>query len=198
MYKARLVAKGYAQTYGIDYEETFAPVGILATVRVVIAVATAEGWFSIYQMDVKNASLHGDFQEEMYMDQPAGYEDINHLDLVCRLCKAFYGLKQAPLAWNDKTTEYLITIGFHMADVNHTLYVQVSDRDIVVITIYVDDLTIGGDKEDEIEHAKGLLRQKLEMKDLGDMRYFLSIEIIQTPDGIWMSQRQYVVDILSK
>ena len=169
----------------------------MATVRAVIAVAAAKGWF-LHQMDVKNAFLHGDLQEEVYMDQPPGYEDTGHLGCVCRLCKALYGLKQAPRAWHDKIAEYLITIGFRMADADHSLYVRVSDRGIVVITIYVDDLIVGGDKEDEIEHVKGLLRQKFEMKDLGDLRYFLGIEIIRTPDGIWMSQRQYAMDMLSK
>ena len=132
------------------------------------------------------------------MDQPPGYEDTGHLGCVCRLCKALYGLKQAPHAWHDKIVEYLITIGFCMADAEYSLYVQVSDKGIVVITIYVDDLIVGGDKEDEIEHVKGLLKQKFEMKDLEDMCYFLGIEVIRTPEGIWLSQRQYVLDMLSK
>ena len=85
-----------------------------------------------------------------------------------------------------------------MADADHSLYVRVSDRGIVVITMYVDDLIVGGDKEDEIEHVKRILRQKFEIKDLGDLCYFLGIEIICTPDGIWMSQRQYAMDIFSK
>jgi len=118
-YKSRLVAKGYAR---IDYEETFALVAKMATVRAVIAVAAAKGWF-LHQMDVKNAFLHGDLQEEVYMDQPRGYEDTGHPRCVCRLCKALCGLKQAPRAWHDKISEYLITIGFCMANANHSLYV---------------------------------------------------------------------------
>jgi len=91
-YKARLVAKGYAWTHGIDYEETFAPVAKMATVRAVIVVATSRGWV-LHQMDVNNAFLHGELQEEVYLDQPPGYEDMSHSDYVCRLCKALYGLK---------------------------------------------------------------------------------------------------------
>ncbi|MCO5569069.1 hypothetical protein L7F22_022776 [Adiantum nelumboides] len=83
-YKARLVAKGYAQTYGIDYEEMFALVAKMATVRVVIAMAATKSWI-LHQMDVKNAFLHGDLQEEVYIEQPPGFQDKSHLDYVCKL-----------------------------------------------------------------------------------------------------------------
>ena len=138
-------------------------------------------------MDVNNAFLHGYLQEEVYMDQPLGYEDSRHREYVCMLQKALYGLKEAPRAWHDKIVEYLITIQFHVADVDHSLYVQKSDKGIVIITIYVDDLIVGGDSMDEIEHVKGLLKKQFDMKDLGDLRYFLGIEVICTPDGIWLS-----------
>ncbi len=96
-YKARLVTKGYAQTYGIDYEETYSPVAKMTTVRAIIAMATAKRW-SLHQMNVNNAFLHGDLQEEVYMEQPPGYVDQTHRSLICRLKKALYGLKQAPRA----------------------------------------------------------------------------------------------------
>lgn len=120
-------------------------------------------------MDVKNAFLHGDLQEEVYMDQPLGYEDLRHLEYVCRLQKSLYGLKQAPHAWHYKIAEYLITIRFYMADADHSLYVRKSNKSIVIITIYVDDLIIGGESLDEIEHVKGLLKKQFDMKDLGDL-----------------------------
>ncbi|MCO5582384.1 hypothetical protein L7F22_036279 [Adiantum nelumboides] len=100
-YKARLVAKGYAQTYGIDYEETFSPVAKMAIVHAVIVVAASKGWL-LHQMDVKNAFLHGDLQEEVYMEQPQGYEEVKHPGHVCKLKKALYGLKQAPRAWHAR------------------------------------------------------------------------------------------------
>ncbi|MCO5597772.1 hypothetical protein L7F22_051854 [Adiantum nelumboides] len=100
-YKARLVTKGYAQMYGIDYEETFGPVAKMLTVRTVIAVAASKGWL-LHQMDVKNAFLHGDLQEEVYMEQPQGYEDVKHPGYVFKLKKALYGLKQAPRAWHAR------------------------------------------------------------------------------------------------
>ena len=196
-HKARLVAKGYAQTYGIDYEETFAPVAKMATVRAVIAVAASKGWV-MHQMDVKNAFLHGELQEEVYVEQPPGYEDMSHPEYVCRLRKALYGLKQAPRAWHDRIAEYLVTIGFRRAHADHSLYVHESDAGIVVITIYVDDLIIVGDRDVEIEKVKGLLMQYFEMKDLGELHYFLGIEVIRTSEGIWLSQRQYALDMLSK
>ena len=122
-YKARLVAKGYAQSYGIDYEETFSPVAKMATVYCVIVVAALKGWV-LHQMDVKNAFLHGDLQEEVYMQQPQGYEDEMHLQHVCKLKKALYGLKQASRAWHERIAAYLVSIGFHMADADHLLYVR--------------------------------------------------------------------------
>jgi len=97
-YKARLVAKGYAQTYGIDYEETYSPIAKMTIVKAIIAMAASKGW-SLHQMDVKNVFLHGDLQEEVYMEQPPGYVDQTRPNLVCRLKKALYGLKQTPRAW---------------------------------------------------------------------------------------------------
>ena len=196
-YKARLVAKGFAQTYGIDYEETFSPVARMATVRAVIAMAAAKGW-SLHQMDVKNAFLHGDLQEEVYMMQPEGYEDNAHPDFVCRLRKALYGLKQAPKAWSDKIGQYLVTIGFQISNSDFSLYVKRTNRGIVLVVIYVDDLIITGDSDADINEVKLLLKQKFEMKDLGELRYFLGIEVIRSPSGIWLLQRQYGLDMLSK
>ncbi len=115
-YKARLVTKGYAQTYGIDYEETYSPVAKMTTVRAIIAMA-AKGW-SLHQMDVKNVFLHGDLQEEMYMEQPPGYVDQTHPNLVCRLKKVLYGLKQTPRAWLDKIGQYFVTSGFQTSNVD--------------------------------------------------------------------------------
>jgi hypothetical protein len=97
-YKARFVAKGYAQTYGIDYEETYSPIAKMIIVKAIIAMAALKGW-SLHQMDVKNVFLHGDLQEEVYMEQPPGYVDQTRPNLVCRLKKALYGLKQTPRAW---------------------------------------------------------------------------------------------------
>ena len=156
-YNGRLVAKGYAQTYGIDYEETFSPVAKMATVHAIIAVAASKNWM-LHQMDVKNAFLHGDLQEEVYMEQPQGYEDLRHPHYVCKLKKALYGLKKAPRAWHARIVSYLVSIGFYMADADHSLYVCKNEHGIVIICIYVDDLIVGGDNEDELAHVKTLMK----------------------------------------
>jgi hypothetical protein len=196
-YKARLVAKGYAQTYGIDYEETYSLVATMTTVRAIIVMAVAKGW-SLHQMDVKNAFLHGDLQEEVYMEQPPGYVDQTHPNLVCRLKKTLYSLKQAPRAWPDKIGQYLVTSGFQTSDADFSLYVKKKDHGIVVIVIYVDDLIITRDSDVDISDLKKLLKQKFEMKDLGKLHYFLGIEVIHSPKGIWLLQKQYALNKLSE
>jgi hypothetical protein len=169
-YKARLVAKGYAQTYGIDYEETYNPIAKMTIVRAIIAMVATKGW-SLHQMDVNNAFLHGDLQEKVYMEQPLKYVDQTHPNLVYRLKKTLYGLKQAPRAWLDKMGQYLVTSGCETSNANFSLYVKKTNHGIVVIVI---------------SDLKKLLKQKFEMKDLGKLHYFLGIKVIQSPKGIWL------------
>ncbi len=169
----------------------------MTTVKAIIAMAAAKGW-SLHQMDVKNAFLHGDLQEEVYMEQPLGYVDQTHPNLVCRLKKALYGLKQASRAWSNKIGQYLVTSGFQTSNADFSLYVKKTNHGIVIIIIYVDDLIITGDSDADISDLKKLLKQKFEMKDLGELRYFLSIEVIQSPKGIWLLQRQYALNKLSE
>ena len=126
---------------------------------------------------MKTAFLHGKLQEDVYVEQPRGYVDRGHPNYVCRLCKALYGLKQAPRAWHDRIAEYLVSVGFCRAHADHSLYVRESDTGIVVITIYVDDLIIVGDSAMEIDHVKSLLKQEFEMKDLGEAKKILGMEI---------------------
>ena len=196
-FKARLVAKGYAQTHGIDYEETFAPVAKMTTVRTVIALAAAKGWH-LHQMDVKNAFLQGELEEEVYMMQPPGFESSKHPHAVCRLKKPLYGLKQAPRAWHSKITSYLHDIGFRMSKSDNSLYIRNNPKSPVFLILYVDDLVIGGESLTETQKIKKLLLEKFEMKDLNDLHYFLGIEVIQTPEGFLLSQRHYVLNLLYK
>jgi len=124
--------------------------------------------------------------------------DQTHPNLVCRLKKTLYGLKQAPRVWLDKIGEYLVTSGFQTSNADFSLYVKKTNHGIVVIVIYVDDLIITGDSDEDISDLKKLLKQKFEMKDLGELRYFLGIEVIQSPKGIWLLQRQYALNKLSE
>jgi hypothetical protein len=176
-YKARLVAKGYAQTYGIHYEETYSPIVKMTTIRAIIVMAITKGW-SLHQMDVNNVFLHGHLQEEVYMEQPPGYVDQTHPNLVYMLKKVLYGLKLAPRTWSDKIGQYLVTSGFQTSNAYFSLYVKKTDHGIVIIVIYVDDLIIIGDNDADIFDLKKFLKQKFEMKDLGELRYFLDIEVI--------------------
>jgi hypothetical protein len=177
IYKARLVAKGYAQTYGIDYGETYSPVTKMTTIRAIITMAIAKGW-SLHQMDVKNVFFRGDLQEEVYMEQPSGYVNQTHPNLVCSLKKTLYGFKQAPRACSDKIGQYFVTSGFQTSNANFSLYVKKTNHGIIVIVIYVDDLIITRDNDAYIFDLKKLLKQKFEMKDLGELRYFFGIEVI--------------------
>ena len=138
----------------------------MATICTIVALAIANGWV-LHHMDVKNAFLHGDLQEEVYMEHPQGFEDVNHPSYVCKLKKALYGLKQVPRSWHARIVAYLVSLGFHMADADHSLYVRKDEHGIVIICIYVDDLIVGGDNEVEIEYVKNLLKQEFDIKDLG-------------------------------
>jgi hypothetical protein len=185
-YKARLVAKGYAQKHGIDYDETFAPVAKMTTVCGLLAVAAAKGWH-LHQMDVKNAFLQGDLEEQVYMVQPPGFHSGTNTSAVCRLKKSLYGLKQAPRAWNAKITQQLHKMSFETSKADSSLFIHKTRLGPINILLYVDDLVITGADLEEINRVKRQLAASFEMKDLGDLHYFLGIEVIRTPEGILMS-----------
>jgi hypothetical protein len=169
----------------------------MTTVRSIIAMEVTKGW-SLHQMDVKNVFLHGDLHEKVYMEQPPGYVDQTHPNLVYRLKKALYDLKQAPKARSDKIGQYFVTNGFQTSNADFSLYVKNTNDGIIIIVIYVDDLIIIGDSDVNISNLKKLLKQKFEMKDLGELHHFLGIEVIQPPKGIWLLQRQYASNKLTK
>ncbi|MCO5614227.1 hypothetical protein L7F22_068507 [Adiantum nelumboides] len=196
-YKARLVAKGYAQTKGLDYDETFSSVAKMPTVRLVIAMASMFGW-KLRQMDVNNAFLNGDLEEEFYIIQLEGYQHPEFPYYVCRLKKALYGLKQALRAWCEKITRFLKKIGFKQSNADHSLFLKHVDGEIIVIVIYVDDLILTGSHDEKILDVKKSLLRQFNMKNLGELRYFLGIEIVDTLSRIWMIQRQYALDMLEK
>lgn len=176
-YKARLVAKGYTQTYGVDYSETFSPVAKIDTVRVLFSVAANQDWV-LHQFDVKNAFLHGDLQEEVYMEPPPVFSKGFQPRDVCRLKKALYGLKQSPRAWFGRFTVAMKKYGYHQSNSDHTLFVKRRHGRVTCLIIYVDDMIITGDDTDEIVQLRRNLFREFEIKDLGQLKYFLGIEVL--------------------
>ena len=197
-YKARLVAKGYSQRPGIDYDEVFAPVARLETIRLVISLAALNDW-KIHQMDVKSAFLNGFLDEEVYVEQPLGYVVKGQGDKVLKLKKALYGLKQAPRAWNSRLDKYFQANNFTKCPHEHALYAKVNDNgDILYACLYVDDLIFTGNCPRMFEDFKRAMTKEFEMTDIGLMSYYLGIEVKQMGGGIFISQEGYAKEILAK
>ncbi|KAE8673808.1 hypothetical protein F3Y22_tig00111772pilonHSYRG00252 [Hibiscus syriacus] len=196
-HKARLVAKGYSQKAGIDYDEVFAPVARLETMRLIISLAAQNKW-KIQQMDVKSAFLNGVLEEEVYIQQPSGYEVKGHEDKVLKLKKTLYGLKQAPRAWNSRIDKYFQENGFNKCPYEHALYIKIKDGDILIVCLYVDDLIFTGSNPNMFKEFKDVMMKGFEMTNMGLMAYYLGIEVKQQKDGIFISQESYAKEILKK
>ena len=195
-YKARLVARGYTQSYGIDYNETFAPVAKLNTVRLVIALASMHQW-DLSQFDVKNAFLHGELEEEVYMAPPPGYQLHENSSYVCHLKKSLYGLKQSPRAWFEKFSSTLISAGYSQSEGDHTLFFKHGqDSKLAILIVYVDDIIVTGDDVKEIGNLKRHLTSNFDIKSLGQLTYFLGIEVAYSRAGVVLSQHKYILDLL--
>jgi len=186
-YKARLVAKGYSQRYGIDYTEVFALVVRLDTVRLLLALV-AQSAYNVFQLDVKSAFLHGDLQEAVYVQQPAGFIQKCRETQVYRLQKALYGLKQAPRAWYHKIETYFDKEQFNRCSSEHTLFTKTSQGNILMISLYVDDLLFTRNNKYMCEEFKSSMKIEFDMTNIGKMKYFLGIEVVQSNAGIFMSK----------
>ncbi|CAL5395906.1 unnamed protein product [Camellia sinensis] len=155
--------------------------------------------WTLHQLDVKNAFLNGDLEEEVYMDIPAGLETTLNSNKVCRLQKSLYGLKQSPRAWFERFTKAVKGYGFVQCQSDHTLFVKHSlGGKLAIIIVYVDDIILTGDHEEEIGLLKKFLTKEFEIKDLGNLKYFLGMEIARSKKGIAVSQRKYVLDLLNE
>jgi hypothetical protein len=191
--KARLVAKGFTQTYGFDYTETFSPVAKLNSIRIIISLAANLDW-PLHQLDVKNAFLHGDLTETVYMTQPPGFESKG--ECVCHLKKSIYGLKQSPPAWFDKFSKAVVSHGMTRSQADHSVFFKKTRTGIVILVVYVDDIVITGSDKEGIQILINHLSSSFLTKDLGKLRYFLGIEVARSKAGISLSQRKYTLDIL--
>lgn len=195
-FKARLVIKGCSQKKGFDYNETYAPVARLTTLRILLSVVNNKSLYC-QQLDVNNAFLNGDLTEEIFMKQPQGLEDGSNL--VCRLNKALYGLKQAPRAWNDKFNKYVVNkIGFKQCENDLCLYVRNVNNDIMYLLLYVDDIILAGSNINSVESVKQKLMTEFKCKDLGNLNQFLGIKITKTKDGMFLSNKTYLENVLNR
>ncbi|GKB56150.1 retrovirus-related pol polyprotein from transposon TNT 1-94 [Tanacetum coccineum] len=195
--KARLVAQGYNQQEGIDYEETFAPVARLEAIRIFLAYAAYMG-FVVYQMDVKSAFLNGKISEEVYVQQPPGFESSEFPDHVCKLDKALYGLKQAPRAWYETLSTFLTQHKFVRGTIDNTLFTYKTKSDVIIVQIYVDDIIFGSTSSKLSKQFGKLMTKKYEMSMMGELTYFLGFQIKQDFKGISICQEKYVKDLLKK
>ncbi|KAG7578293.1 Retrotransposon Copia-like N-terminal [Arabidopsis thaliana x Arabidopsis arenosa] len=195
-YKARLVAMGNRQVEGLDFDETFAPVVKMTTIREFLKIAAVKGWV-VHQMDVHNAFLHGDLEEEVYMRLPPGFVSQDK-SKVCRLKKSLYGLRQAPRCWFAKLAAALKGYGFAQQVADYSLFTLERGSMQLFVLVYVDDLLIGGNDLNGVQEFKGYLSECFHMKDLGAMKYFLGIEVSRSHDGFYLSQRKYALDIVSE
>ncbi|GKB51836.1 putative ribonuclease H-like domain-containing protein, partial [Tanacetum coccineum] len=194
--KARLVTQGYTQEEGIDYDEVFAPVARIEAIRLFLAYASFMN-FVVYRMDVKSAFLYGKIEEEVYVCQPLGLEDPEFPDRVYKVEKAFYGLHQAPRAWYDTLSTYLLENRFQRGTIDKTLFIKKVKDDILLIQIYVDDIIFRSTKELCIKFEK-LMHKKFQISSIGELTFFLGSQVMQKEDRIFISQDKYVDEILKK
>jgi hypothetical protein len=195
-YKARLVAKSYTQQEGLDYSETFSPVAKFSTVRTLLAIASAQHW-SLIQFDVNNAFLHGDLNEEVYMLLIPGFPSKGETDLVCKLHKSLYGLKQALRQWFVKFSSTIIKQGFIQSKSDYSLFISTQGTTFITLLVYVDDILIASNNIIAVHTLKNSLHAKFKLKDLGNFKYFLGLEVARSAKGISLCQRKYALDILS-
>jgi hypothetical protein len=191
-YKARLVAKIFQQVHGIDYDETFTPVVKMDSIRLELAIPVAKGW-EVHQMDMKNAFIHDDLSEEIYMEHPQGF--MQDSSLVCRLKKSLYGLKQALRAWYAKMDSYLLSQNFVCCKLDPNVYMLRTADSLLILVMYVDDLLIIRCLTSAIVAVKRILHDRFLMMDMGPLHFFLGIEINQDASGIKLSQDKYARDL---
>ena len=189
--KARLVCKGYAQVEGVYFEETFAPVARLEKIRMFLAFASYKN-LKVYQMDVKSVFFNGNLEEEVYIEQPQGFQLTDKGNYVCKLNKDLYGLKQAPRAWQERLDSYLQVQGFKIGSADSNLYYKIIGDYMIIVEVYVDDIIFGS------KDFTSRMQQEFEMSFLVELNFFIGFQIVQSKRGIFIHRSKYVKDMLKK
>ena len=195
--KSRLVVQGYNQIEGVDFEETFAPVARLESIRMILAFASHMD-FKLYQMDVKSAFLNGFLEEEVYVKQPPGFEDFENPNHVFKLDKALYGLKQAPRAWYERLSKHLIANGFNKGKIDSTLFLKTKGKHLIVVQIYVDDIIFGSTNDELCKEFSDMMTSEFEMSMMGELKFFLGLQVKQMKEGIFICQNKFAKELLKK
>nr|GEW30853.1 hypothetical protein [Tanacetum cinerariifolium] len=195
--KSRLVVREYRQEEGIDFEESFTPVARMEAIRIFLAYAAHQS-FSVFQMDVKTAFLHGSLKEDVYVCQPEGFINADHPSHVYKLKKALYGLMQSPRAWYDELSTFLLQNHFFKGTIDLTLFIRRFHNDILVVQVYVDDIIFSSTHPRYIQLFFDLMKSCFKMSMMGEMTFFLGLQVNQSPRGIFINQSKYVLEILKK
>jgi len=196
-HKARWVVRGFSQQHGIDYDETFSPVVKPPTIRAVLSITASRSW-PIRQLDVKNAFLHGHLEETVYCQQPPGFVDPAAPDHVCLLQRSLYGLKQAPRAWYQRFATYIRQLGFTPSTSDVSLFVYKEGGCLAYLLLYVDDIILTASSPALLQRIINRLHSEFAMTDLGDLHHFLNISVERSSDGLFLSQRQYAIELLQR
>nr|GEV03339.1 putative ribonuclease H-like domain-containing protein [Tanacetum cinerariifolium] len=197
MFACFLSQKEPKREEGIDYAKVFAPVARIEAIRLFLAYASFMG-FMVYQMDVKSAFLYRTTEEEVYVCQPLGFEDPDYPDKVYKVVKALYSLHQDPRAWYETLANYLLENGFQIGKIDQTLFIKKEKGDILLVQIYVDDIIFGSTNKGLCKAFKKLMKNKFQMSSMGELTFFLGLQVKQKKDGIFISQDKYVAEILRK
>ncbi|GKC02309.1 putative ribonuclease H-like domain-containing protein, partial [Tanacetum coccineum] len=195
--KARFVARGHRQEEGIYYDEVFAPVTRIKAIRIFLDFASYMG-FIVYQMDVKSAFLYGKIDEEVYVYQPPGFIDPKCPKKVYKVVKSLYGLQQAPRAWYATLSTFLLKNGYRRGTIDKTLFIKKDKHDIILVQVYIDDMIFGSTKKSWCDDFEALMQIRFQMSSMGELTFFLGLQVKQKEDGIFIIQDKYVVEILKK
>ncbi|GKE02570.1 retrovirus-related pol polyprotein from transposon TNT 1-94 [Tanacetum coccineum] len=193
----KLVDQGYNQQEGIDYDETYAPVAELESIRILLAYACALD-FKLFQMDVKSVLLNGFINEEVYVAQSPRFIDFEKQDHVYKLKKALYGLKQAPKAWYDRLIAFLIKHDYKIGMVDNILFTKKKSLNLIIVQIYVDDIIFDLTCQEMCDKFAKIMHDEFEMSMMGELNFFLGLQIKQMEDGIFFNQSKYIKEMLKK